>query len=150
MKFYFDGELSWEVTDAKLIPWVKETFILSSGWARDEDWGDGDIEDADLPYYAEVDWFRAYKRARVTEQTDTAKSIFYGLEDLNIPVNGLVDLRAGVYAIDNVDDTKILTEKIIIDDSEIHSNIPGNYTVYYSVTDKAGNETRGKRKINII
>lgn len=150
LKFYYDGKLTWTYTNKANIPLVKEVFILSSGWARSPGWGEGNIENAQLPYFSEVDWFRAYQRADAGQTADTAGPIFYGVDNLQLPLNSTVDLKEKVYAIDNRDDKKDLASKITVNESGLNRSVKGNYTVTYSVSDAAGNTTNKVRNVTVI
>lgn len=150
LKFYFDGELTWEVTDENLIPWVKEIFILSSGWARADGWGDGNADDADLPYHSEVDWFRAYERKDQNAERDTTEPLFYGVDDIEIPLNSPIDMMEKVYAVDNRDDVEELLPRIEMDESDLQRDEKGEYIVKYTVEDKAGNEATAERKVTVV
>ncbi len=53
----------------------------------------------------------------------------------------------GATAQDNIDGD--ITDKVKIDKSEIDVQVPGKYTVYYSVEDAAGNKDTDERKVNV-
>lgn len=150
LKFYFDGKLTWTYTDKANIPWVKEVFILSSGWARSPGWGEGNIDNAQLPYFSEIDWFRAYQKKDLNVKPDTTKPILYGLNDLQIPLNSSVDLKEKVFAIDNRDDRDDITNNIHLDESNLKRDKKGDYLVTYTVRDAAGNETSSSRKVTVV
>lgn len=63
LKFYYDGKLTWTYSGVA-VPWVKEYIILSSGTG---DWVQGNIKNANLPYYAKVDYVRAWQKVDVAE-----------------------------------------------------------------------------------
>ncbi|MHA0858183.1 carbohydrate binding domain-containing protein [Paenibacillus sp. CMAA1364] len=150
LKFYYDGKLTWTYTDKANIPLVKEVFILSSGWARSPGWGEGNIDNAQLPYFSEVDWFRTYQRADVGQTPDTIAPILYGVDSLQLPLNSTVDLKEKIYAIDNRDDKKDLANKITLNESNLNRSVKGNYTVTYTVNDVAGNITTKVRNVTVI
>ncbi len=150
LKFYFDGKLTWTYTNKANIPLVKEVFILSSGWARSPGWGEGNIDNAQLPYFSEVDWFRTYQRADVGQTPDTVSPILYGVESLQLPLNSTVDLKEKVYAIDNRDDKKDLANRITVNESNLNRSVKGNYSVTYTVSDAAGNTTTKVRNVTVI
>lgn len=56
--------------------------------------------------------------------------------------------EGGASAIDNVDGD--ISRDIIIDASEVDTTDEGNYTVYYSVSDKAGNEATKEREVKVL
>ncbi|WP_422657884.1 carbohydrate binding domain-containing protein [Paenibacillus sp. EC2-1] len=150
LKFYFDGKLTWTYTDKANIPWVKEIFILSSGWARSPGWGEGDINNAQLPYFSEIDWFRAYEKKIPSSQPDTTAPILYGTEDIQIPLNSSTDLLEKVFAIDNRDDREEITSRIQLDETGLNRSVKGEYQVTYGVQDLAGNQITKTRKVTVV
>ncbi|MGL5245558.1 MAG: family 16 glycosylhydrolase, partial [Sarcina sp.] len=145
LKFYFDGKLTWTYSGVA-VPWVKEILIFSSGLGM---WGQGDINNANLPYTAEVDWVRVYKRDNDSKE-DTTNPMVYGLDDIKIGINSKDNLLDGVWAIDNKDDEDELTKLISIDESSIDRSKVGEYIASYEVTDKAGNTERAEREIHVV
>ena len=57
-------------------------------------------------------------------------------------------IDAGVSAIDSVDGD--LSSEVVVDSSEISINTIGTYTVYYSVSDTAGNTATATRIVNVV
>ncbi|MGL5693674.1 MAG: immunoglobulin-like domain-containing protein, partial [Peptostreptococcaceae bacterium] len=147
LKFYFDGELTWTYK-GDAVPLVKEILIFSSGLGM---WGEGDINNADLPYVAEVDWVRTYTKESYENRDDSTKPMIYGAENVKIEKEEEdFDLLEGVWAIDNKDDEKELTDKIIVDDSKLDINKEGVYKVTYKVTDKAGNTSTEEIDVQVV
>ena len=64
LKFYYDGTLTWTYTGVA-VPYVREFLILST----ETGFGDGNIGNAMLPYYANVDYMRAWTKAGSPTQT---------------------------------------------------------------------------------
>ncbi|WP_136604208.1 carbohydrate binding domain-containing protein [Paenibacillus dokdonensis] len=149
LKFYFDGKLTWTYTNKANIPWVKEIFILSSGWARSPGWGEGNIDNAQLPYFSEVDWFRAYQKADPNPLPDTTAPVLYGVKDIQIPLNTSLDLLEKVYALDNRDDREEITGRIQLDETGLDRSQKGDYQVTYTVLDAAGNRATRTRRVTV-
>ncbi len=66
------------------------------------------------------------------------------------PVNlsiGSPYIEPGATAVDNMDGT--ITDKIVIDTSEVNVMVGGSYKVYYSVSDAAGNTANKTRTVNV-
>ncbi|MEN8076617.1 immunoglobulin-like domain-containing protein [Clostridioides difficile] len=146
LKFYFDGKLTWTY-EGPAVPWVKEILILSSGLGM---WGEGNINNADLPYVAEVDWVRVYTKDGYDDRTDGIKPILYGLNDIKIAINSDDDLMSGVWAIDNKDDESELSKYITIDEKSLDRSAEGIYNVIYSVEDKSGNTESKEREVYVV
>lgn len=60
---------------------------------------------------------------------------------------GYTYTELGATAIDNVDGD--LSSDIVIDNSDVNTNQTGIYKVYYTVSDKAGNEAQKIRNVNV-
>ncbi|MFH0766546.1 MAG: immunoglobulin-like domain-containing protein [Bacillota bacterium] len=75
---------------------------------------------------------------QVTVQYEQVVPVITGVVDLEFE-QGVVDpeFLIGITAEDNADG--ILTDSITVDDSEVDYDVIGTYTVYYSVSDSAGN-----------
>ncbi len=61
--------------------------------------------------------------------------------------SGTPDLSAGVTAFDNCDGD--MTDSIQIDSDSLDTNSPGDYTVFYTVTDTSGNATQAGRTYRV-
>src|SRR5690554_3240404 len=68
-------------------------------------------------------------------------------ESVSLEFNQEYDLMTGVTARDNVDGT--ITDKVVIDDGGFDNQIPGTYTITYTVKDAAGNEATKTRTITV-
>ncbi|MBW3093700.1 DUF5011 domain-containing protein, partial [Bifidobacterium sp. 82T10] len=71
----------------------------------------------------------------------------YGIDDTYVKVGGSFDPKENVYAIDD-EDGRIEADNITID-GKVDVNIPGDYTIKYAVSDKAGNLTSMIRKVTV-
>lgn len=58
LRFYFDGQQTWSYSGVG-VPRIAEQVILSSGGGS---WVEGNINNAQLPYFAKVDWVRVYEK----------------------------------------------------------------------------------------
>lgn len=74
-----------------------------------------------------------------TKEKDILKPVLYGALNRVITVGDEFDPLEGVTAIDNVDGD--ITDKIEVS-GDYDVNTPGTYTIYYTVKDSAGNETK--------
>ncbi|MEZ0391337.1 MAG: DNRLRE domain-containing protein [Pseudobdellovibrionaceae bacterium] len=63
LKFYYDGKLTWHYQGVA-VPWVKEFMLLSTEALIG--FGEGNISQAQLPYYAHVDYVRVWKKGTST------------------------------------------------------------------------------------
>ncbi|MDR6555359.1 immunoglobulin-like domain-containing protein [Paenibacillus qinlingensis] len=79
---------------------------------------------------------------------EAPKFRFVGGEQLLIEVGNPVHPLADVSAIDNIDGD--ITSKINVSTNSINPQVPGEYTVVYRVTDRAGNESLLTRKAIVI
>lgn len=82
---------------------------------------------------------------------DTGKPLIRINEDEKVVVikkGGTVDLMSGVSGIDRRDGD--ITEKIRVDDGGLDTQVPGEYTVTYSLSDNAGNEADVVSRIVIV
>lgn len=82
----------------------------------------------------------------VGEQPDTTKPVFSGVEDASVKVGGTFDPKAGVTATDDVDGD--VTANIQISGT-VDTNTVGEYTLTYTVSDKAGNTATATRKVSV-
>lgn len=80
---------------------------------------------------------------------DDEAPLISGLNDITYYIGQTApSFTQGVTAIDDVDDD--LTDKIVIDSSEVDLQTPGVYNVTYRVSDMAGNEALETRKVTVI
>ncbi len=79
--------------------------------------------------------------------SDTIKPEIKGVKDIKAYVSEKVDYLKGISATDNRDG--IITE-IIVDSSQVKVDKPGEYTVGYSVSDKAGNIATTEASVIIL
>ena len=75
--------------------------------------------------------------------------VFTGIENVTFE-RGTTDpdFFTNITAFDNVDGD--VTDKIILDDSKVNYNAPGNYDAYYRVSDAAGNMAEVKITVTIV
>lgn len=80
------------------------------------------------------------------EEADTTKPIITGADDVSVTQGETFDPMTGVTASDNKDGdvTAKITHTGVVD-----TDLPGTYTVVYTVTDTAGNITTLNRKVSV-
>ena len=81
------------------------------------------------------------------EEKDEVAPMLIGITNQTIQQGDTFDPRAGVTAQDDVDG--VLTSSIVITGT-VNVDVPGTYTLTYSVTDKAGNKTERERIITVL
>ena len=80
---------------------------------------------------------------------DTTAPVITGLTDLEYTIGqNLPDLLNGVKAQDDIEGN--LTSQIIIDDSSVDYNLPGAYSITYTVSDSKDNSIESFRKITVV
>ncbi|TAH66557.1 MAG: hypothetical protein EWM47_10045 [Anaerolineaceae bacterium] len=84
-------------------------------------------------------------KSMLTVKVDTEPPVFYGIEDITIFEGDTISYRKGVSVKDNRD----ADVKYQIDSSSVKLNKAGNYKVYYTAEDSAGNKTKESANIYV-
>lgn len=85
------------------------------------------------------------KTATLIVKEDKEPPIFSGLSILSVYVGNKPDLTKNVEAVDG----RFGNVEFSVDDSKVNYNVPGNYIIYYSASDKIGNSITQERKITV-
>jgi len=86
-----------------------------------------------------------------SQTADTESPVISGIRDVTLYIEEdevLFDFEDGITAFDNVDGN--ITSELHIDTSDVNLNIPGVYTVTYSVFDQANNHTTKSITITVL
>jgi alpha-tubulin suppressor-like RCC1 family protein len=86
-------------------------------------------------------------KSRVLSVVDREKPILEGVQDKTVKMGETFDPFEGVSAVDNADGD--ITQKIQVT-GEVDNTKPNAYTLFYSVTDKAGNTATAERKVTVV
>lgn len=76
---------------------------------------------------------------------DVTPPVIEGVEEITITVGDSVSYKKNVTVTDDFDDDV----KLVVDNSEVDIDTPGNYAVIYRATDKAGNETEVSTTLHV-
>lgn len=69
---------------------------------------------------------------------DTTPPSINGIKEITITVGDSISYKKGITVTDDFDDNV----KLVVDNSEVDTSVPGDYTVIYKAKDKYGNEAR--------
>lgn len=78
---------------------------------------------------------------------DTTAPVISGAKNRTIYIGGSVDYLKGVTATDDTDGD--ITDKIAVNSDAVNTTKAGTYSVTYTVSDNAGNETKENVKITV-
>ena len=84
--------------------------------------------------------------ATLTVETDTEPPVFQDMATLYVEKGSTPDYTVGVVVTDNADENVTFT----VDSSAVDLSKGGVYIITYTATDKAGNEARYRRKVEVI
>lgn len=85
------------------------------------------------------------KTAKLIVKEDKDPPVFSGLSTLSVYAGNKPDLTKNVEAIDE----RFGNVEFSVDDSKVNYNVPGNYIIYYTASDKLGNSITQERKITV-
>ncbi|KAB7790352.1 immunoglobulin-like domain-containing protein [Bifidobacterium leontopitheci] len=88
----------------------------------------------------------ATRKVTVKAKPDTTAPVFKGVEDVTVEYGADFDPLAGVTATDDVDGDVTADIKV---EGTVDTKTAGDYTLTYTVADKAGNTAKATRKVNV-
>lgn len=86
-------------------------------------------------------------RVKIVVEANRVAPVIKGVKDLTIHVGEEYDLKKGIKAIDDLEGDITMRIKI---DGEVNNQLPGEYQVVYTVSDKVGNITKIVRKVTVV